>query len=94
MAVLGSIGGNRDIMALRAGLTNAAAGYDVADAGYAAIVEAYDGYTQDDFEALGYPVDDAFFLADQLPKVKTLITTSADWAAIRAFADKTRDITR
>jgi hypothetical protein len=93
MAVLGTIGGARDIMATRQACMNAATGYDDADQRYRALVDAYEGYTQADFEAMGYDVDDAFFLADQLPKIKAILD-GADWEALGVFADKTRDITR
>jgi hypothetical protein len=93
MAQTGQIGGARDIMAQRMSCTNAAASFDDAHALYTALCEAFDGYSQTDFEAMGNNADDAYFLADQLPKIKAILA-GADWQEIQDFAAKTRDISR
>jgi hypothetical protein len=94
MAQQGQIGGSRDIMAQRMACTNSAASFDDTHAGYTALCEAYDGYTQTDFEAMGNTEDDAYYLADRLPKIKAILESSPDWQEIQEFAAKTRDISR
>jgi len=86
------IGGARDIMAQRSGCTKAAGAFDQADELLRFVCTSFAGYTQQQFEDMGNSVDGAYYLADTLPKILTILETSADWKLVRDFANDCRNL--